>query len=78
MISPPNLVLGLGWWEDALLTSIASLNVGNGNAVLLASIAAMCAHFDGLRGIYPAAVFLQPVEVFVIIACASALAKNVF
>lgn len=46
--------------------------------MLLASVAAMCTHFDRLRVIHAAAVFLKSVEVFVVVACASALAKYVF
>lgn len=45
--------------------------------MLLASVVAVCAHFDGLRVVHAAAVFLQSVEVFVVVACAFALADNI-
>ena len=45
--------------------------------MLLASIVAVCTHFDGLRVVHAAAAFLESVEVFVVVACASALAEDV-
>lgn len=46
--------------------------------MLLASIFAACTHFDGLRVVHSTAVFLESVEVLVVVACASALTEQVF
>jgi hypothetical protein len=59
------------------LAAISSLNVGDGDAMLLASVVAVGTHFDGLRVVHAAAVFLETVEVFVVVACASALSEDV-
>lgn len=59
------------------MTAVSSLDVGDGYTVLLTSVAAVCTHFNRLRVIHAAAVFLESVEVFVVVACASALAEYV-